>query len=352
MILGTGLLGTLGDLLATHCRATRYAVISDSHVAPLYAERTVAAAKTVAPTILLTFPAGEWNKSRESWATLTDQLLTNPLDSRVALIGLGGGVCSDLVGFVAATLLHGIRYVSLPTTLSAMADCAIGGQVGVDTPVGKNLVGAVHQPALVAGDVATLATLPPVQLAAGMAHPLRHGVIADVDYFERLLEMRAGIVAKQPAVLESVVRRSVEIKREIMTARDDRGGAPVESHFGQLMAEALQAVLGYELLHGEALAVGMLAEAKFGVALGVTDRGVPGRIEEALVAFGLPDTPPSSVAPDQLVEALQRTRTATDGTVSFAFPRAVGAMASGPGPMSGHPVPLTEIGDLIRSLAW
>jgi 3-dehydroquinate synthase len=114
----------------------------------------------------------------------------------------------------------------------------------------------------------------------------------------------------------------------------------------------LQAALGYEVLHGEALAVGMLAEAKFGVTLGVTDRGVPSRIEEALVAFGLPDTPPSSVAPDRLVEALQRTRTAADGTVSFALPRAIGAMASGPGPMGGHPVPFTDIGDLIRSLDW
>lgn len=350
--MGTGLLATLGELLTTYCPAADYAVISDSHVAPLYGERVVVAAKTVAPTVLLTFPAGEWNKSRESWIALTDQLLSGPLDSGGTLIGLGGGVCSDLVGFVAATFLRGIRFVSLPTTLSAMADCSIGGQVGVDTPAGKNVVGAVHRPALVVSDVATLATLPPVQLAAGMAHPMRHAMMADADYFERLVDMRAGIVAKRPAVLESVVRRSVEIKRGLDVEGEAGSDGSGEWRFGQSVAEAVQAVLGYEVLSGEALAIGMLAEAKFGVALGVTDRGVPRRLQEALAAFGLPETPPSSVTADQLVAALGHGRTAADGTVSFAFPRTIGVMAPGSGPMGGHQIPLSSISALIPSLAW
>ncbi len=346
MIVGTGLLATLDRLLSTHCPSTHYAVISDSHVAPLYAERVVAAAKTVAPTVLLTFPSGEWNKSRESWSTLTDQLLSGPLDSASALVGLGGGVCSDLVGFVAATFLHGIPYVSLPTTLSAMTDCALGGWVGVDTPLGKGLVGVMHAPALVAADVGTVATLPPVQVAAGMAYPLRHAVMADAEFFERLVDMRADILAKEPAVLESVVRRSVEIKRQLP---DTRSGAP---RFGQVVAAGLQVALGYEVLPGEALAIGMLAEAKLGVALGVTDRGVPAQVGDALMAFGLPETPPSTVTSEQFVEALQHLRAATGGTVSFALPRAVGVLAPGPGPEGGHPVSVTAIGELIPTLEW
>ncbi len=346
VIVGTGLLGTLDQLLATHCPASHYAVISDSHVAPFYAERVVVAAKTAAPSVLLTFPSGEWNKSRESWITLTDQLLSGPLDSGSALVGLGGGVCSDLVGFVAATFLHGVPYVSLPTTLSAMTDCALSGWVGVDTPSGKGLVGAVHAPALVAADVATVASLPPVQVAAGMAYPLRHAAMADVEYFERLLDVRAGIVAKQPAVLESVVRRSVEIRREMSGTG---AGAP---RFGQRVAAGLQVALGYEVLPGEALAIGMVAEAKFGVALGVTDRGVPAQLADALIAFGLPETPPTTVTAQQFIDVLERMRMAIDGTVSFAFPRAIGAMAPGPGPEGGHPVDLTAIGELIPSLDW
>ena len=191
--------GTLSDILPhlQHAAPTaRYAVVCDSHVAPLYGERIHDAITAGADAALFTFPAGEWNKSRESWSTVTDQLLRHQFDRDAVIVAVGGGVAGDLAGFVAATFLRGVRYAQIPTTLLAMVDSSVGGKTGVDTEFGKNLVGAFHQPRLVLADVGTLTTLPPVHLAAGMAEALKHGVIADAQYFEVMLGNHERIRAK------------------------------------------------------------------------------------------------------------------------------------------------------------
>ena len=163
------MLAHLPELLARNCPAAHYAVISDSTVAPLYAEAAAAALSGVARATVVTFPAGEWNKTRETWAGITDRMLAAGVGRDGAVVALGGGVVGDVAGFVAASYLRGIPYVQVPTTLLAIIDSSIGGKTGVDTPAGKNLVGAFYQPRLVVADVATLATLPPNHLAAGMA---------------------------------------------------------------------------------------------------------------------------------------------------------------------------------------
>jgi 3-dehydroquinate synthase len=320
----------LADHVSQYCPASAYAVISDSSVAPLYAEAAAAALEQLAPTRLVTFPAGEWNKTRETWAQLTDELLGAGLDREAAIVAVGGGVVGDLAGFVAASYLRGVRCVQVPTTLLAMIDSAIGGKTGVDTPFGKNLVGAFHQPAVVVADVATLGTLPPVQLAAGMSEALKHGIIADAGYFDALVAAREGLRARQPDALLPAVRRSIEIKAGIVAEDALESGRRAVLNFGHTVAHALEALQGYEMLHGEAVAVGMLAEARLGESVGVTMPGVADQVRRGLEAFELPLAPGSEPDPDGLLEVMRRDKKNRSGTVRFALPQRLGEMARGP----------------------
>src|SRR5439155_23963073 len=174
-----------------------YAVIGDSHVAKMYGEKLVATlhdAKLHAE--LFTFPAGEWNKTRETWASLSDRMLAARYGRDCAIIALGGGVVGDVAGFVAATYLRGVPYVQVRTSLLAMIDSSIGGKTGGDVPAGKNLLGAFHQPRLVVADLDVLGSLPPPQLAAGMAEAVKHGVIADRQYFDVLEQEHAAVTTR------------------------------------------------------------------------------------------------------------------------------------------------------------
>lgn len=329
IVLGEGILAELPDYLRRYCPASEYAVITDSSVAPLYGRQVASAAEQVGRTHLIAFPAGEWNKNRETWADLTDQLLRARLDRDAVVIALGGGVVGDLAGFVAATYLRGVRCLQIPTSLLAMIDSAIGGKTGVDTEAGKNLVGAFHQPEAVVADVATLSTLPPVQLAAGMAEALKHGVIADADYFSRMLERHEAIRQRDPEALFDVVRRSVEIKAEVVGADEQERGKRSILNFGHTMAHALEAALGYELLHGEAVAIGMVAEAQLGEEIGVSQEGTASQVRSGVETFGLPTSTPAGVDHARMLETMRRDKKARAGTVRFALPRRLGDMARG-----------------------
>lgn len=339
VVIGHGILADVARLVEHACPAARYAVITDSHVAPLYAERVRASLAAGSDAELFSFPAGEWNKSRESWGHLTDQLLQRQFDGESAIVAVGGGVTGDLAGFVAATYRHGIRYLQVPTSLLAMVDCAVGAQTGVDTQVGRNLVGAFHPPRAVVADLDALSTLPQVQLAAGMASAIKHAVIADGGYFERLLTGRDGIRERDAATVADLVRRSVEIK----TSCTAEGAL----RFGRTMAGALQELTKYELLYGEALGIGMLLEAELGEACGVTRPGVAAQIGTALDAFRLPMEPPQSLDTDRMIDALRRESGAHEGTVRFALPEAVGTMAAGEDGEPTVAVPETAVRELV-----
>jgi 3-dehydroquinate synthase len=337
--------------VAEYCPASGYAIITDSSVAPLYGSAAQAALKDVAPTLLLTFPAGEWNKNRETWGDLIDQLLTARLDREAVILALGGGVAGDLAGFVAATYLRGIRYVQVPTSLLAMIDSAIGGKTGIDTQLGKNLVGAFHQPTVVIADVGTLRSLPPVQLAAGMAEALKHGVIADAAYFQRLTAAGDGVRARDTEILLDVVRRSVEIKAGVVAEDEREAGRRAVLNFGHTVAHGLEAIQGYELLHGEAVAVGMLAEARLGERLGVTEAGVADEVRRALEAYRLPLDPPGDVDPERLLEVMHQDKKNRDKSVKFALPKRLGEMARGPAGEWTIGAPDDALSDLARALA-
>ncbi len=326
ILIGGALLRGLPELLAARCAAARYALISDSHVAKLYGESLAAALRAAGMAAeSFTFPAGEWNKTRGTWTALCDRMLAARLGRDSAVVALGGGVTGDVAGFVAATYHRGIPWVQVPTTLLAMIDSSIGGKTGVDTAQGKNLLGAFHQPRLVVADLDVLGSLAPQQLAAGMAEAIKHAAIADADYFAAI--ERADVpVTSDATALEHMVARSVEIKAEIVSADERERGRRAILNFGHTVGHALEVTSGYALLHGEAVAIGMVVEAGLAEALHVAEAGTARRIATALQHHRLPIEVPEGTTADSLIAAMRYDKKARDGAVRFALPRRVGAM--------------------------
>ncbi len=327
ILIGRGLLAELPDLAQAACPAPRYAVITDSHVATLYGEKLVARCRDATLQVeLLEFPAGEWNKTRETWARLSDRMLAAQLGRDSAVVALGGGVVGDVAGFVAATYLRGVPYIQAPTTLLAMIDSSIGGKTGVDVPAGKNLLGAFHQPRLVVADLDLLGTLPAPQLAAGIAEAVKHGAIADADYFAFLEREHDAVTTKQPDALERLVRRSVEIKAGVVAADERETGRRAILNFGHTVAHAVEATAKFAVLHGEAVAIGMAYEARLAERLGIAAAGTADRIRRLLERYDLPLELPESATPDDLLATMQLDKKARAGTVRFALPEVVGRM--------------------------
>lgn len=346
--IGAGALARLGDIVRTVAPAHRYAVITDENVGPHYAAQ--ASRALGANAAIFTVPAGEAHKTRDSWSALTDAMLADGCGRDTTVVALGGGVVGDLAGFVAATFMRGVPVVQVPTTLLAMVDASVGGKVGVDTPAGKNLVGAFHAPAAVIIDTDTLRTLPRRELRSGLAEILKHGVVADECYFEDVdaqLPMLGGDGSLDDAALAGIIARSVEIKSDVV-ARDEReGGVRKTLNFGHTIAHALEQVSGYALLHGEAVAIGMIAEAELGERLMVTEPGTAARIAHAAGRAGLPVTAPDGLRAPDIVRATYGDKKARRGIVEYALARRVGAMA---GEDHGWATPVQDA-DALAALA-
>jgi 3-dehydroquinate synthase len=322
-----GALGDVGRVAAATTRAHRYALIADANVAPLYAAR-VRSALGEGRTRLYTIPAGEEQKTRENWGSLTDALLGDDFGRDSAIIALGGGVVGDLARFVAATYMRGVPYVQVPTTLLAMIDASVGGKTGVDTPAGKNLVGAFHHPAAVIADPNVLATLPIEHLRAGMAEALKHGVIADAQYFERALDVASRLDAATELEMTDLVARSVEIKADVVGRDEREAGVRKTLNFGHTIGHAIELASGYSLLHGEAVAIGMTYESALAERLGVAAAGTAARVRSAVRAAGLPEARPASVSVDAVLEAARGDKKARAGRVEYALPASIGVMAA------------------------
>lgn len=326
--IGSGALARIGELVESAARAHRYAVVSDRTVAPLYAQRVAHALGPAAE--LFTVEPGEQAKTRESWASLTDAMLGADFGRDTTIVAVGGGVVGDLAGFVAATFMRGVTLVQVPTTLLAMVDASVGGKVGVDTPAGKNLVGAFHPPAAVIADPVTLRTLPLAHRRAGLAEVLKHGIVADKCYFEEAVG-RMGTLLDEGAdaelALADTIARSVEIKAKVVGADEREAGVRKVLNFGHTIAHALEMLSGFAMLHGEAVAIGMVAEAALGERLGVTEPGTSGRVAQGVLAAGLPALLPPGMGPQEVVAATRADKKARGGMVEYALPRRIGAMA-------------------------
>ena len=328
VIVGRGVWSRLPALLAERCPAHLYAVVTDSRVAQLYGDRLGRLLGEAGHTCRqFVFPAGEWNKVRETWADLGARRVAAGAGRDAAVIALGGGVAGDLGGFVAATLHRGIPYVQLPTTVLAMIDSSIGGKTGVDIPAGKNLVGAFHQPRFVLADVDTLASLPRNQIAAGCAEAIKHGVVADAGYAGEVGTAAARCLARSLDALEPLVEGSIRIKGAIVAADAGERGRRQVLNFGHTVGHAVESRSGYGLLHGEAVAIGMAVEAALAEQTGVAARGTRDAILALLASYDLPVTVPPTLSGDDLLETMRADKKVRAGVIRFALPAAIGRMA-------------------------
>ncbi|HUK62232.1 MAG TPA: 3-dehydroquinate synthase [Dongiaceae bacterium] len=270
--------------------ATRVALVTDTHVGPLYAAAACRAlARAGIETHLVTVPAGERSKRIERLAGLWRRFDRAPITRADAVVALGGGVVGDLAGFAAATWLRGVPWVGVPTSLLAMVDSAIGGKTGIDLASGKNLVGAFHQPALVIVDPAVLATLPARHRRAGLAEVVKMGFACDAALFRFCERHAAALAAGRPVALAAAITRSLRVKTRVVT-RDERDRGPRSAlNFGHTLAHAYETARGYRgVLHGEAVAVGMCAAARLSVRIAGLDPGAWRRLERLLATLGLP----------------------------------------------------------------
>lgn len=312
--------GMVRDLLPNR----RVGMIADARVHDLYQTGRLGAAPWDGETV--TFEPGEKSKTRESWARLTDSLMERGFGRDSGLIALGGGVTGDLVGFVAATYMRGIPYLQVPTTLLAMLDASVGGKTGVDTPLGKNLVGAFHPPAAVIADPQTLATLPEREYRAGLSEAVKHGLIADQAYFAWLEGNVAELTSRDLPTLARLIRRSVEIKGEVVAQDERESGRRAILNAGHTVAHALEQASGYQLPHGEAVALGLIVECHLAEQLGIAAAGLRKRVTRLLLNLGLPVQLSSPSEPAALLDAMTTDKKNRDGHLHFALATNVGEM--------------------------
>jgi 3-dehydroquinate synthase len=324
IVVCAGALADAAALVRDVAPGQRPIVIADTNVAPIHAAPIAAALDAD----LLTFPAGEASKVRATWAELTDDLLDRQLGRDTVVVAVGGGVCGDLAGFVAATYLRGVPVVQVPTSLVAMIDAAIGGKTGVDTRHGKNLVGAFHQPALVLIDPLALRTLPPAHRRAGMAEAIKHGVIADEAYFHWIAAHGGALLdaALSADLATRLVLDSVAVKVDVVAGDEREGGRRKILNFGHTIGHAVEHLSGYRLLHGEAIAIGMVVEARIGALAGVTLPGLAEEIHVLCAALGLPVRIDSEFGTEEILALTRGDKKARAGAAEYALPTRLGAM--------------------------
>jgi 3-dehydroquinate synthase len=321
-----------------------YVIICDSNVSDLYGRRLTS---LIPSSHLLSFPFGEAHKTRETWQRITDQMLELRIARDTCVIAVGGGVTCDLAGFVAATYMRGVPVVQVPTSLLAMIDAAIGGKTGVDVPAGKNLVGAFHPPLSVLIDPTVLGTLPDAELSNGLAEAIKHGAIADRAYLEWITESSSSIFERRVHTLESLIRRSVEIKSEFVEGDLREAGKRAALNFGHTIGHALERVSSYKVQHGHAVAIGMLVEANIGNVLGVTNAETSNDIYNALQRARLPhEIALDEVAP--LLTATSSDKKVRDGAVRYVLLERTGRVARTPAGEWTWEVPDAVIRDALR----
>ena len=322
------LLDRAGELVLRHAPAHTYAVITDENVGRLYGDRVIRSFGRKGATLFVMQP-GETAKTVTSWWDLSESMLRAGFGRDSAVVALGGGIVGDVAGFVAATYMRGVPYVQMPTTVVAMVDSSIGGKTGVNSASGKNMLGAFHQPRAVLADTSTLSTLPERELRAGFAEVIKHGVIADAEYFARVSTVLPEILTTSGAhpAMKDIITRSVEIKGSVV-ARDEReSGLRKILNFGHTIGHAIEALSNYQMLHGEAISIGMCLESVIAERFGAARNGTTEQVRAALNSAGLPTLRPNDMTPEAILAAAATDKKARAGEVEFALPADIGGMA-------------------------
>ncbi|QBI21528.1 3-dehydroquinate synthase [Egibacter rhizosphaerae] len=314
IVVGAGVLDALDDHLPVPTHATRVALVTNATVGELHGASAAAALERLGLGVeTIEVPDGEQAKSLDTLAMLYHRFAAMPLRRDDLVAALGGGVVGDLAGFAAATWHRGVAVAQLPTTVLAQVDAAIGGKTGVNLPEGKNLVGAFHQPRVVLADTATLSTLPARELRAGLGEAVKHGFIADPRVLELLEERPDDAVAGDPEVLTELVVRGAAVKARIVAADEREAGERALLNYGHTIGHAIEALTDYaRYRHGEAVALGMVAAARVGESMGMSQPGLTERTVALLDSLGLP-TGGLRLDPAGVWEALGRDKKARGG---------------------------------------
>ncbi len=330
--IGRGLIGQAGAEIAPLLRRRRVAVVTDETVAPLHLARLEAAlaAQGIAVSSLA-LPAGEGTKGWEQFAVCVEWLLEQKVERRDVVVAFGGGVIGDLVGFAAAVLRRGVRFVQIPTTLLAQVDSSVGGKTGINTAQGKNLVGAFHQPSLVLADIDALATLPSRDFLAGYGEVVKYGLLGDAAFFDWLEINAPAMAAGDAEARQYAVRRSVEMKAGIVARDETEEGERALLNLGHTFCHALEKATGYgeRLLHGEGVAIGCALAFELSQRIGLCSQEAPSRVRAHLRAMGmkvdLADIAGDLPDADALVALMGQDKKVVDGKLRFILARGIGA---------------------------
>jgi 3-dehydroquinate synthase len=325
--IGTSLEKT-GERLTGLGFGRKMALITNPTVKKLYGQRVMDSLKAAGFLVMpIEIPDGEQFKNLDWANAIYTALLTNFFDRTSVLVALGGGVIGDLTGFAAATFMRGVSFAQVPTTLLAMVDSSVGGKTGVNHPMGKNMIGAFHQPKKVLMDLTVLASLPKQEFLSGMAEVIKYGVIRDGAFFEFLDTNREKILALDPDALSYVIRRSCEIKADVVSRDEREGGLRSILNYGHTVGHALETAENYTMRHGHAVAIGMVIASRLAHRTGLCDASVPGRVEMLIKSYGLP-TDLSALSRKagerELMNTVQGDKKAEGGKVKFVLPRKIG----------------------------
>jgi 3-dehydroquinate synthase len=319
-----GLLEQIGQILTELVGARRAAVVTDSHVDPILlpaVQKSLEAAGF--EVIAAVIPAGEAHKSLAYVSSIYDRLLSAKIERSTPLLALGGGVVGDMAGFVAATVLRGVPFVQIPTTLLAMVDASIGGKTGVDHAMGKNLIGAFYQPTAVLIDPQVLRTLPPGQFRGGLAECIKHDLIRDEKGFARLETEMDSVLKLDMADLTELIAHNAAIKAAVVEADPFEKGERAHLNFGHTFGHAIESASGFAYAHGEAVALGMTAATFVSRKLGTIDQTARQRIIAIIQKAGLP-TNGLTLETDRIMEAMQSDKKVAGGQLRFVLLEGIG----------------------------
>jgi 3-dehydroquinate synthase len=307
---------------------SRAAIVTNKVVAPLYLARAKKAIEAAgAPVVEIIVEDGEQAKNWSTLEHVLDAMLTAKLGRDSTVVALGGGVIGDLAGFAAAIYQRGIAFVQVPTTLLAQVDSSVGGKTAINHPLGKNMIGAFHQPRAVISDVATLDTLPPRELRSGIAEVIKHGFALDATFVDWLEGNVEKLVACDRQALAYAVRRSCELKARVVAADERETGERALLNFGHTFGHAIETAAGYGAwLHGEAVAAGMVMAAELSALMGHLRKTEVGRVRELLRRAGLPVAGPA-LAPERLMELMALDKKAAKGKTRFVVLESIGRAA-------------------------
>jgi 3-dehydroquinate synthase len=331
--------------LQNHVRASRYCVITDSRVKDLYGENLTDELRRKGLRLdLLNFPEGEVSKRVDTLMGLASKMLEAGIDRSGCLIALGGGVVGDTAGFLASIYMRSIPYIHVPTSLLAQVDSSIGGKTGIDLPEGKNLLGTFYHPLGIYVDLSYLSSLETRQIRNGLAEVIKYGCIQDEGILQLITKEKKGILRAEPGAIDEVVTRSCHIKVEIVEADETERGRRKFLNFGHTLGHAIEAASGFELLHGEAVALGMIAASRISRRLGPLSGEEEGRILEAIRGTGLPTTIPRGCSKEDILRFIESDKKKVSSKLTWVLLSKIGE------PILSDEVPMELVENTIEAM--